>query len=144
MRIFTSYFGRKAMLEKEGIVPISISLWKPKWYEGLQLLQVAPKAFMLKEDLTQQQYIDCYKRCVTDRLRVEEVVMWIENLSQGKDAALLCYEKPGDFCHRHLLAEWMTKESGLVVEEWEPAETEAGRTVEKKVEEPVLDLFGGM
>lgn len=132
------------MLEKEGIVPISISLWKPKWYEGLQLLQVAPKAFMLKEDLTQQQYIDCYKRYVTDRLRVEEVVRWIENLSQGKDAALLCYEKPGDFCHRHLLAEWMTKESGLVVEEWEPAETEAARTVKKKVEEPVFDLFGGM
>lgn len=144
MEIFTSYFGRKAMLEKAGIVPISISLWKPKWYEGLQLLQVAPKAFMLKEDLTQQQYIDCYKRYVTDRLRVEEVVRWIENLSQGKDAALLCYEKPGDFCHRHLLAEWMTRESGLVVEEWEPAETEAVRPVDKKIEEPVLDLFGGV
>ena len=120
MKIFTSYFGRKAMLEKAGIVPISISLWKPKWYEGLQLLQVAPKAFMLKEDLTRQQYVDCYKRYVTDRLRVEQVVNWIEQLSGGKDAALLCYEKPGDFCHRHLLAQWMTEQSGLVVEEWEP------------------------
>jgi len=120
MKIFTSYFGRKAMLKKAGIVPICIALWKPKWYEGLQLLQVAPKAFMLKEDLTRQQYIDCYKRYVTDRLRVEQVVNWIEQLSGGKDAALLCYEKPGDFCHRHLLAQWMTEQSGLVVEEWEP------------------------
>ena len=23
---------------------------------------------------------------------------------------LLCYEKPGDFCHRHLVADWFGKE----------------------------------
>lgn len=25
-----------------------------------------------------------------------------------KDIVFVCYEKPGDFCHRHLLAEWLT------------------------------------
>lgn len=29
-------------------------------------------------------------------------------LSGGKDIALICYEKPTDFCHRHLVAEWLT------------------------------------
>ena len=142
MKIFTSYFGRKAMLEKAGIVPICIALWKPKWYEGLQMIQVAPKAFMLKEDLTREQYIDCYKRYVTDRLRVEDVVKTIEFLSGGKDAALLCYEKPGDFCHRHLLSQWMTEQSGLVVEEWEPTgvqpEPVKVEPKPKPVEEPTL------
>ena len=30
---------------------------------------------------------------------------------------LLCYEKPGDFCHRHLVADWLTK-NGVNCIEW--------------------------
>ena len=26
-----------------------------------------------------------------------------------KDVALVCYEKPSDFCHRHLVADWLNK-----------------------------------
>jgi uncharacterized protein (DUF488 family) len=33
-------------------------------------------------------------------------------------ACLLCFEKSEDFCHRHLLAEWM-KERGIPVRELE-------------------------
>lgn len=25
------------------------------------------------------------------------------------DIALICYEKPTDFCHRHLVADWLNK-----------------------------------
>ena len=25
------------------------------------------------------------------------------------DFALVCYEKPSDFCHRHLVADWLNK-----------------------------------
>ena len=25
------------------------------------------------------------------------------------DIALVCYEKPGDFCHRHLVADWLNE-----------------------------------
>ena len=27
----------------------------------------------------------------------------------GKDYILLCYEKPGDFCHRHILADYINR-----------------------------------
>lgn len=30
---------------------------------------------------------------------------------------LVCYEKPGDFCHRHLVASWMNQ-MGIKVKEW--------------------------
>ena len=30
---------------------------------------------------------------------------------------LLCYEKRGDFCHRHLVADWLNK-NGFNCEEW--------------------------
>ena len=35
----------------------------------------------------------------------------------GEDASLLCYEKPGDFCHRRIVAEWLEKGTGVVVPE---------------------------
>lgn len=149
MQIFTSYFGRKAMLERAGIVPICIALWKPRWYEGISYLPVAPKAFMLKdENQTQEQYIERYNRLVLGTLRVENVVRDIERLSGGRDAALLCYEKPGDFCHRHLLAKWITEESGVEVKEWmtdeesKAEELRKKKEAEPKIEEPSLfDLF---
>ena len=31
--------------------------------------------------------------------------------------ALICYEKPSDFCHRHLVADWLTK-NNINCEEW--------------------------
>ena len=38
---------------------------------------------------------------------------------RGKEGiALICYEKPGDFCHRHLVASWLTA-AGYNVKEWE-------------------------
>ena len=37
-----------------------------------------------------------------------------ENICRSKDyhIALICYEKPGDFCHRHLVAKWL-REHGV-------------------------------
>lgn len=34
-----------------------------------------------------------------------------------KDKILLCYEKPSDFCHRHLVAKWLNRNLGLNIEE---------------------------
>ena len=31
--------------------------------------------------------------------------------------ALICYEKPSDFCHRHLVAKWL-RDRGIWCEEW--------------------------
>lgn len=42
-----------------------------------------------------------------------------------KDIVLLCYEKPGRFCHRHILAAWLTDTLGLEVSEYnDPAALE--------------------
>jgi hypothetical protein len=35
----------------------------------------------------------------------------------GDDATLLCYEKPGDFCHRHIVAAWFKSNLGISVPE---------------------------
>ena len=30
---------------------------------------------------------------------------------------LLCYEKPSDFCHRHIIAQWIETNTGIIVQE---------------------------
>ena len=66
-------------------------------------------------------YIKCFKEQVTDNLNANLVVndlkqMVQEKYCEGKDIALVCYEKSEDFCHRHLVAKWL-KENGYNVEE---------------------------
>ena len=42
----------------------------------------------------------------------------LEELSCGQDIVLVCYEKSGDFCHRYLVADWLSKNLGIEVKEW--------------------------
>ena len=55
---------------------------------------------------------------VLDCLMPISVVSDLKTLAGDKDIALVCYEKPGDFCHRHLVAQWL-RDAGYSVEEWE-------------------------
>ena len=51
------------------------------------------------------------------RLDPKEVEDHLYFMSDGMDIALVCYEKTGDFCHRHLVAEWL-RAADIPVEEW--------------------------
>lgn len=120
--VYTSYFGNLKQLASSNVVPVSISLWKPKWFNGNQYLALAPKADMLKRDISQEEYIYEYKTRVLGKLDAK--IVYEELVSKfGKNIALLCYEKPDDFCHRHLVAEWF-RESGLQIEEFELKQTQ--------------------
>jgi len=137
MKIYTSYFGNLKALSKSDIVPISIARWSPKWYEGHKLLYVAPTPFMLKADITREEYIAEYNR-ILKHTDIKFFVKRLEEIGCGKDVALLCYEKPDDFCHRHLLAEYMNG-LGYNVEEFVAPVIDV--KVEKKKEPEQLSLF---
>lgn len=117
MKIYTSYFGNMRAFAKKGIVAISIARYSPRWYRGVRYTEVAPTSYMLSDSCSHEEYLREYDEILYN-LNADEVVNKIKVLSQGKDVALCCYEKPEDFCHRHLLAEWLTK-NGYEVKEWE-------------------------
>ena len=120
MKIYTSYFGNLEKIPEE-IVPIAICLKLPKFYDGKVYQKIAPTAGILsrwKANEDEEEYEEDYKRWVLDKHTQEEVYKEIEGLSKGKDVVLLCYEKPHDFCHRHLFAEWM-RNAGYDVREFE-------------------------
>lgn len=120
MKIYTSYYA-KARKIPEDIVRVSIAGKAPDWYTGLEYKNIAPKiGFFLewKKNKDNNYYIEHYNTEVLKNLNAKRVYLDLERLSNGKDCVLLCYEKPNDFCHRHLVAEWLSHELSIEVSEW--------------------------
>ncbi len=117
--IYTTYFANLRNLPSD-ITPVSICSKAPNWYKGLQYKKLAPKYnfFMKwKETHDNEYYIKCFKEQVLDKLHADEVLWELYALAPTKDIALVCYEKPLDFCHRHLVADWLTQ-NGFPAVEW--------------------------
>lgn len=131
--IYTSYFAKLKSLP-DNIIPISICGKAPDWYKGLQYKKLAPKYdfFMeWKKNHDNDYYIKCFNEQVLDRLNAKDVVKELDNLLLGMttsidykanaikvpEITLICYEKPPNFCHRHLVAEWL-RQNGFECEEW--------------------------
>lgn len=109
--IYTSYFAKLKELEKHNIIPISICAKAPDWYKGLQYKKLAPKyGFFMewKKNHDNDYYIEHFQVEVLDGLiacEVMEDLFALKSLQdKGRAIALICYEKPSDFCHRHLVA----------------------------------------
>ena len=135
--IYTSYFAKLKSLP-DNVIPISICGKAPDWYKGLQYKKLAPKYdfFMKwKENLDNDYYIKCFNEQVLDSLNIHDVINEIYEMlpehyntlskitnclpwvNDSFHIALICYEKSSDFCHRHLVADWLNK-NGIKCEEW--------------------------
>ena len=122
--IYTSYFARLKKLPNN-MIPISICAKTPSWYNGLEYKKLAPSYSILMEYKSYQNeelYIKRFKEEVLNKLCTSEVLEDLFALKpledKSKNLCLVCYEKSSDFCHRHLVAEWL-KENGYDVEEVE-------------------------
>lgn len=118
--IYTSYFGKLNKLPKD-VVPIAICGKVPDWYLGKQYKKLAPKYWFFKEwkeTHNNEFYIKHFNREVLGALNPHNVVRELEELAGSKELALICYEKPGDFCHRTLVSKWLN-ENGIEVKEFE-------------------------
>lgn len=121
MKIYTSYFAKEKELKSKGVICVSICAFPPKWFNGVNLIQVAPKNDILldyKKDQDKDKYIRRYYFEVLKNLDVESFIKELERISQGKDIALCCYEKIGDFCHRHLLAKYLNIKGNYNITEY--------------------------
>ena len=119
MEIYTSYYGNIRKLRNNSIIPVGISLGIPKWFRGNNLRYLAP-TYKILQLATQEEYIPAYIKLLEsmdmERFRFDLTV--ISESEGGKDIALLCYEKPGDFCHRRIFADWMKEKTGYDIKEY--------------------------
>ena len=116
MKIYTSYFGNSKKLQQAGIKVIGISLYPPRWFNGISLKQVAPtKSILFANGQTQEDYVRRYKSEVLSQQDMQQFLKTVGQASGGQDVALCCYEKPEDFCHRHILADWIREKLGIEI-----------------------------
>ena len=118
MKIYTSYFANSKKLHNENIVVIGIALYPPKWYVGPSLKMVSPSYDILHNSKDHDDYERRFFSEILEKRDPKVFLSNIERLAKGKDVALCCYEKPEDFCHRHLVAKWMNEKLGLQIEEF--------------------------
>jgi uncharacterized protein (DUF488 family) len=116
MEVYTSYFAKEKNLKAKGIVPIGIARFPAKFFYGQTIFDLAPRADMLR--MPEEQYDREFKKILT-RLNPRQIYEQIKRISEGRDAALLCYEKSGDPCHRYMVADWLNRELGLNIKEFD-------------------------
>ncbi|MBE9052747.1 DUF488 family protein [Nostocales cyanobacterium LEGE 11386] len=106
MTIYTSYYAGTIKGEA-----VSISLYPPKNWKSKHLPLFAPTPELLKwwkssaKDAAAQQE---YKRQFSEILdsRQQLIELWVNKQKDNpRDITLCCFEKSGDFCHRHQVGE---------------------------------------
>lgn len=133
--IYTSYFGKLKKLPKN-VFPVAICASTPSWYTGARYPKLAPdyeKLMQWKCDHNDDDYARCFHQSVLGKLDVirtaDELHMLLPEeariqmqcpvwRSPDWHIALVCYEKPSDFCHRHFVADWLWR-GGFKCKEWE-------------------------
>lgn len=111
----TSYFANIKNLEAEGFTNlVSISQGESRWHKGKYTCfkMLAPSWDLIKE-VNENTYSERYIEEVLSNLDAQKIYDEL-----GEDAVLLCFEKPDDFCHRHIVAEWFELQLGIVVPEF--------------------------
>ncbi len=128
MKIYTSYFDNIKI--ENNRVFISIAGKSPEFFTNLtnenpkqfkSCKKLAPKYIWWKEwhdkKLSNEWYIEKYNETVLSKLNAQEI--FNEWQSYGNEIVLLCWEGRNEFCHRHLVANWLSKELNIEVNELE-------------------------
>lgn len=125
--MFTSYFSKLSQIKN----PVSICGAAPDFYKGPQYKILAPKKsffYQYKSGIIDDVgYIEEYYRLVLNSLDPNIVYNYLIN-KYGEDVTLICYEKPGDFCHRRVVADWFETNLGIKVNELTFDGSSSGRT----------------
>lgn len=135
--IYTSYFAQMRNFPKN-YIPVAICGGIPEWYTGKWYRKPAPKLGFFQEwkrNHDNAYYIEHYNAEVLNQLNFVEVLNDLQLLvpeeiratmqepiwfSKDVHLVLLCYEKPEDFCHRHLFAHWiMLNGTDIKIEEFD-------------------------
>jgi hypothetical protein len=136
-KIYTSNYARCANNPNA----FGISYIVPPWYNGEVIVTLAPTREMVekrkynKAIYSEEEYANDYIDLLMKRLINPDWL--VEDLPDG--AILLCYEPPGDFCHRRILAEWIQGRTGIPVPEWKN-EKELQAEKQNKVVDSMLDF----
>ena len=118
--IYTGYYAKLKKYQEAGLTPISIAGKAPNFYSGIQYKKFAPSWDIFSKwksgEIDNFQYTERFNQEILGKLDKEEVKTFLNSFET--DIILLCYEKSGDFCHRHIVANWIETELNEQVKEY--------------------------
>lgn len=118
--IYTTYFNNLINLP-DNIIPISICGKAPHYWIGRQYKKLAPKYDFFrvwKQTHDNDYYIEQFNKQVLNNLDPAQVMNeLLQGIPNDCTIALVCYERPNQLCHRHLVADWL-RSSGYEVSEY--------------------------
>ncbi|MDR2107522.1 MAG: DUF488 domain-containing protein [Holosporaceae bacterium] len=108
------------------MLKIGISLFTPQWAQvDGHFTCLNPTERLLREAksgaVSPEKAMEKYQSEILDKLSPKEVYeKLIEMLhkSDKRRIALLCYEKPGEICHRRFVAKWLENGNAVAVPEY--------------------------
>jgi hypothetical protein len=99
-----------------GEMGVAICIYPPIDWTGLRFPSLEPERstfYAIKEGaITQQEYERLYREHVLSKLDPQNIYDMFRN------NVLLCWEDPGEFCHRRIVAKWIEENLGIEVPEW--------------------------
>ena len=95
---------------------VAVCLYPPIDWAGLRFPSLAPTSNMFQEiksrKINKIEYEHRYREEVLGKLDAGYIYITLKN------NVLLCWEQPGEFCHRRIIANWIFEELGYDVPEW--------------------------
>jgi hypothetical protein len=136
--LYTSRWANKELAELR-CQPAGISRGTPRFKTGFRYKlarELAPddETWALAAD--EEAFRDAYIRQL-EGLGLQAILGRLAGISHesgGLPLVLLCYEPPGEFCHRHVLSAWLRRQ-GVEIGELEPGD------LPKRPEAPQRRLF---
>ena len=129
MELFTSYWQNPNLVENGEVLPVGISRGtlpgmtrKKKTYDYKRLGLLAPSDGLYDAwkagEIDEEAYTRIY-RTQLERIGLEKIQAQLTRKARegDKPLVLLCFEKPGEFCHRRLFAGWYREKTGQIVPE---------------------------
>lgn len=126
MALYTSYLGffnrKDCFFELDAGIYVDTRSHNPRYMIPFFIMrnrgnnEVAPTAFLLKSLKDAEINWSEYRHRYLDWIGSKSAVEWMKRIgetAQKHDVVLICYEKDAEHCHRTLLAEAISKWSGV-------------------------------
>jgi len=107
----TSYY-KSNLIDMDNCV--SISQYPPKWFPCVKVDSLVPSRSLLMSykdgEVSWREYIETFQKETLSNLDPKEIYTSLSSKT------LLCYEKPGEFCHREIVRKWLVENGYDAVE----------------------------
>lgn len=108
IKLHTSYFSKL----REAVNPISISKSVPKGIRNIRTYPALAPSWELmniwkNDSISWADYAELYRKETLDTLSRQNVLSELTALAGGTEFTLICWERDGTPCHRHIVSAWL-------------------------------------